>query len=238
MLTREELNYLVGIFADAGVNKIRLTGGEPLVRKDISEICSDLTRIPGIKTVGITTNAINLSRKIPALKEAGVKVLNISLDTLDDGKFTRITRRKGLARVLKAIDDALAAGFESVKVNCVVMGGDNSNEGELADFARLTKDRPLDVRFIEWMPFDQNQWTDERFMSYRWVAVCRLSRCNAVRDRILLVSLHDDVTDLFFSASVCLSKKSSRLISTFGIASTFSCRSGFGGASICAGAPS
>jgi len=142
-----------------------LTGGEPLLRKDLPEIISSIASRPNINSVGITTNGITLSRNLPSLAEAGLTHANISLDTLDDAKFTEITRRKGLKTVLKAIEDAcniLPKG--NVKINCVVMNGFNDNE--LRDFVELSKDLPVDVRFIEWMPFNDNGWNKDRFLSY------------------------------------------------------------------------
>jgi cyclic pyranopterin phosphate synthase len=142
-----------------------LTGGEPLLRKDLPQIISSIASRPNIDSIGITTNGITLSRNLPALVEAGMTHANISLDTLDDTKFTEITRRKGLKTVLKAIEDAceqLPKG--NVKINCVVMNRFNDNE--MRDFVQLSKDLPVDVRFIEWMPFSDNGWDKDRFLSY------------------------------------------------------------------------
>ena len=146
--------------------KVRLTGGEPLLRKDLPEIISSIASRPTINSVGITTNGITLSRHLPTLVEAGMTHANISLDTLVDSKFTEITRRKGLSKVLKAIEDAcemLPKG--NVKINCVVMKG--FNDDELRDFVQLSQDLPVDVRFIEWMPFNDNGWNKDRFLSYQ-----------------------------------------------------------------------
>lgn len=142
-----------------------MTGGEPLLRKDLPQIISSIASRPNIDSIGITTNGITLSRNLPALVEAGMTHANISLDTLDDTKFTEITRRKGLKTVLKAIEDAceqLPKG--NVKINCVVMNRFNDNE--MRDFVQLSKDLPVDVRFIEWMPFSDNGWDKDRFLSY------------------------------------------------------------------------
>ena len=164
LLTTEEIIKLSRLFVNEGITKIRLTGGEPLVRSDLIEIVSRLNEMKGLETIGITTNAVTLSRKLPALVDAGLNAINISLDTLIPAKFEFITRRKGHNRVLKGIDDALAAGFDPVKVNCVVMRG--MNEEEICDFVELTKDKRIDIRFIEYMPFDGNRWNDQKMVSY------------------------------------------------------------------------
>ena len=164
LLTLPEMVTLVTSFAQAGVTKLRLTGGEPLIRADIINIVSALSSISGISQVGITTNGITLEKKALALKNAGLTHVNVSLDTLHEVKFQKITRRKGLHRVLSAIHYASTLGFAKVKVNCVIQRG--LNDMEIVDFVRLSQNFPLDVRFIEWMPFDKNAWNDTAFMSY------------------------------------------------------------------------
>ncbi|DAZ93161.1 TPA: hypothetical protein N0F65_005511 [Lagenidium giganteum] len=165
LLSTPEILRLAGLFADAGVDRIRLTGGEPLLRRDIVELVAQLRAIPGIKSIGITTNGIVLQRKLEALKKAGVDRLNISLDTLQPDKFARITRRQGFERVMDAIHEAARLGFEPLKINCVVMR--EVNLDEIVAFVEMTKELPVDVRFIEWMPFDSNRWNDETFVSYK-----------------------------------------------------------------------
>lgn len=165
LLSTEEIVSLAKVFAQAGVNKIRLTGGEPLVRKDIVSLCEQLRQIDGIEQLGITTNGLVLKKKLPLLKQAGVTHLNISLDTLNERKFQEITRRRGFEKVMLSIHEAIAIGFSKLKLNCVVMKGFNDNE--LVDFVKLTQQLPIDIRFIEWMPFDSNRWNDSKFMSYR-----------------------------------------------------------------------
>jgi len=152
------------LFFDLGVDKIRLTGGEPLVRKDVELLAAELGRIPGLRALAVTTNGLLLERKLEALQKAGVTHFNISLDTLMPDRFRAITRRDGLDTVLRAIDLTLKAGYEPVKVNCVVQR--DVNDDELADFVRLTRDRPLEIRFIEFMPFGGNAWAKSRFLSY------------------------------------------------------------------------
>ena len=163
ILTYEELVRLSTIFLRLGVNKIRLTGGEPLVRKDILPFVAQIGALDGLKSLAITTNGLLLSKRLDALKKGGLTHLNISLDTLRPDRFWEITRRKGLDKVMTAIDDSIAAGFRP-KVNFVVLRG--FNDDELVDFAMLTRDRDMEVRFIEYMPFDGNEWSIGKFMPY------------------------------------------------------------------------
>ncbi|KYQ90089.1 molybdenum cofactor synthesis 1 [Tieghemostelium lacteum] len=165
ILSTEEIVRLSKLFVSAGVNKIRFTGGEPLVRNDIEPMMEEIGRIPGLKTIALTTNGILLSRKLARLQSAGLNLLNISLDTLDEHKFTMITRRLGWKRVMDSIELALQSGFSPVKINCVVMRG--VNDMEIIDFVNMTKDKDLEVRFIEYMPFDGNRWNDKKFVSYQ-----------------------------------------------------------------------
>ena len=165
LLTFEEIERLARLFVEAGVDKIRLTGGEPLVRKNVEELVERLGGIEGLETLAITTNGLLLPKKLSALHAAGVNLFNISLDTLDPARFEFITRRKGFDLVMEAIDMAVEYGYRPVKINCVVMKG--FNDDELGDFVAMTRDRPLEIRFIEYMPFDGNGWNDGRFMPYR-----------------------------------------------------------------------
>lgn len=164
LLTADEIERIGRMFVAAGVDKIRVTGGEPLVRRDATDICARLGALPGVTSLGMTTNGIVLSRHLAKLVDAGVTALNISLDTLRDDRFTAITRRKGLKRVLKAIDDAVESGIPTVKLNVVVMAG--VNDDEVVDFVRMSADKPIDVRFIEYMPFGDNAWNDNKFLAY------------------------------------------------------------------------
>jgi len=164
LLSTSEIIHIAKLFVDQGVEKIRLTGGEPTIRSDVVELVRSLKRLHGLKTVAMTTNGLLLTRKLPQLKEAGLDLLNISLDTLIPAKFEFITRRKGFEKVLQGIDLALELGYKPLKVNCVVMRG--LNEDELADFVRLTQNKEVDVRFIEYMPFDGNKWNDKKMVSY------------------------------------------------------------------------
>ncbi|KAK2637160.1 hypothetical protein Ddye_031952 [Dipteronia dyeriana] len=164
LLSQNEILRLASLFVASGVNKIRLTGGEPTIRKDIDQICLHLSNLKGLKSLAITTNGITLARKLPLLKECGLTSLNISLDTLVPAKFEFLTRRKGHEKVMESINAAVDVGYNPVKVNCVVMRG--FNDDEICDFVELTRDRPINVRFIEFMPFDGNVWNVKKLVSY------------------------------------------------------------------------
>ncbi|XP_021887691.1 GTP 3',8-cyclase, mitochondrial isoform X2 [Carica papaya] len=164
LLSQAEIVHLANLFVTSGVNKIRLTGGEPTIRKDIEEICLQLSNLKGLKTLAMTTNGIALARKLPRLKECGLTSINISLDTLVPAKFEFLTRRKGHEKVMNSIDAAIALGYNPVKVNCVVMRG--FNDDEICDFVDLTREKPINVRFIEFMPFDGNVWNVKKLVSY------------------------------------------------------------------------
>ncbi|XP_068041610.1 molybdenum cofactor biosynthesis protein 1 isoform X2 [Anomalospiza imberbis] len=165
LLTAQEIITLARLFVKEGVDKIRLTGGEPLIRPDVVDIVGELYKLEGLKTIAVTTNGINLTRLLPQLKEAGLNAINISLDTLVPAKFEFIVRRKGFHKVMEGIHKATELGYHPVKVNCVVMRG--FNEDEVLDFVDFTKDLPLDVRFIEYMPFDGNKWNFKKMVSYK-----------------------------------------------------------------------
>ncbi|GLI58614.1 hypothetical protein VaNZ11_000348 [Volvox africanus] len=167
LLTTQEILKLARIFVEAGVNKIRLTGGEPTLRRDVCELVRHLSALKpmGLRGVAITSNGIVLARQLPALKDAGLTAVNISLDTLRPERFEQLARRPGHRRVLESIRTAVALGYDPVKVNVVVMRG--VNDDEVADFAALTRNQPINVRFIEYMPFDGNVWSDSKMVPYR-----------------------------------------------------------------------
>ncbi|XP_054834244.1 molybdenum cofactor biosynthesis protein 1 isoform X2 [Eublepharis macularius] len=165
LLTTQEIITLARLFVEEGVEKIRLTGGEPLIRPDVVDIIAQLRKLEGLKTIAVTSNGINLARLLPRLKEAGLNAINISLDTLVPAKFEFIVRRKGFHKVMEGIHKAIELGYDPVKVNCVVMRG--LNEEEMVDFVALTEKQPLDVRFIEYMPFDGNKWNFKKMVSYK-----------------------------------------------------------------------
>ncbi|WP_139491397.1 GTP 3',8-cyclase MoaA [Brevibacillus dissolubilis] len=161
ILTYEEITAVVKTAAQLGVRRLRLTGGEPLVRKDIEALISELSAIPGIEDIALTTNGIYLAQKAEALKKAGVTRVNISLDTMKPDRFAMITRGGDLKRVLDAIDASFAVGFAPIKLNVVLMKG--YNDDEIDDFLRLTLDKAIHVRFIEYMPIghDDDGWRDK-----------------------------------------------------------------------------
>uniref|UniRef100_A0A3B5M4G8 Molybdenum cofactor biosynthesis protein 1 n=1 Tax=Xiphophorus couchianus TaxID=32473 RepID=A0A3B5M4G8_9TELE len=165
LLSTSEVLTLAQLFVREGVDKIRLTGGEPLIRPDVLDIITELKKLVGLKTVAVTTNGINLSRLLPKLKDAGLDLINISLDSLVPAKFEFVVRRKGFHKVMESIDKAVELGYNPVKINCVVMRG--LNEDELLDFVQLTEKKPLEVRFIEYMPFDGNKWNFKKMVSYQ-----------------------------------------------------------------------
>ncbi|KAL4431656.1 hypothetical protein ABPG77_001498 [Micractinium sp. CCAP 211/92] len=165
LLSTDEVLRLARLFAAAGVDKIRLTGGEPTLRADLVDITAGLHALPGVGAVGLTSNGLTLGRKLPALKEAGLSLLNISLDTLQPERFVAMTRRQGHDRVLATIRQAVQLGFNPVKVNVVVMRG--VNDDEVPAFVELTRSAPINVRFIEYMPFDGNVWSDSKMVPYR-----------------------------------------------------------------------
>lgn len=153
ILTLEECARLVRVFVDLGVVKVRITGGEPLVRKDAIKLFEEIGALPGLRELTLTTNGSQLVHYALPLKNAGVKRINISLDSLDEAIFRRITRTGDLNKVLVGIDAARAAGFEKVKLNSVLMRGINDHEiNSLVDFAI---DKELDIAFIEEMPLGQ-----------------------------------------------------------------------------------
>ena len=166
MLSTDEIERLGRLFVGAGVDKIRLTGGEPLVRKDALEVARRLGRL-GLRSLAMTTNGLLLADRVGALRAAGLTDLTVSLDTLRPDRFEALTRRPGLDRVRAGLEAALGAGYgidgpRSLKVNVVALrggaGGGPGNEDEAADFAAWAAEVPLEVRFIEVMPFDGNGW--------------------------------------------------------------------------------
>ncbi|WP_437202416.1 GTP 3',8-cyclase MoaA [Planctomicrobium sp. SH664] len=152
LLTYEEIERFVRIVAPLGVHKIRLTGGEPLVRRDLPELIARLVRIDGITDVGLTTNGILLAGQAEGLFAAGLRRLNISLDALQAEKFEEITRRTGFEQVRAGIDKAREVGFAPIKINAVSIR--NFTESEIVPFGRLARETGCEVRFIEYMPLD------------------------------------------------------------------------------------
>lgn len=164
MLTLEELERIASVFAQMGITKIRLTGGEPLVRKNLPMLISRLRRLPGIETIGMTTNGVLLHQHIDELQTAGLTHLNISLDTLRRERFERISLRSYYSDIWMGIFSALEARFTPLKLNVVVMKG--INDDELIEFVDFAHDKPINIRFIEYMPFKFNQWNCGGFIPY------------------------------------------------------------------------
>ncbi|MBI2562093.1 MAG: GTP 3',8-cyclase MoaA [candidate division NC10 bacterium] len=159
ILTYEEILRLARIFIDLGIRTVRLTGGEPLMRQDIDVLIEGLIRLAPDLDLSMTTNGFLLKEKAPRLAEAGLKRINVSLDSLQSERFERMVRRDGklVFKILDGLQVARAAGLHPIKLNCVVMRG--YNEDELVDFARLGREQDYQVRFIEYMPLDaQGAW--------------------------------------------------------------------------------
>lgn len=149
ILTFDEIARVCRIGAELGISRIKLTGGEPLVRKGIEDLAEMICRIPGIEQVTLTTNGILLKDKLPALKKAGISAVNISLDTMDRAQYQELTGKDCLLQVMEGIRAALEQGMR-VKINCVALN--ECNEFQWGKLAALAKEYPLDVRFIEMMP--------------------------------------------------------------------------------------
>ena len=164
VLTFEEIFRVVRIAAELGVTKIRLTGGEPLVRAELWKLVEMLVALPGIEEVALTTNGILLAEQAVALKQAGLRRLNVSLDSIDPAVFQQITRRPGLEKVLAGIMAAKDAGFESIRLNAVSIKG--LTESEIGPLAQFARQHELDLRFIEFMPLDADgAWERNQVLS-------------------------------------------------------------------------
>jgi molybdenum cofactor biosynthesis protein A len=163
LLTFEEMLRMLTIMAEMGISKVRITGGEPFVRKELMNFLKDLVEIPGIEKVNITTNGVLTEPHIPELKAMGIKSINLSLDTLDRERFKEMTRRDELPTVLKTLDSLLEHDIET-KINAVLMAG--KNDQDILPLVGLTKKLPVSVRFIEEMPFNGSGLNEAAFMSY------------------------------------------------------------------------
>lgn len=162
MLRYEEILRLARIAVAMGISKIRITGGEPLVRKDIVYLCRSIARIPGLSSLSLTTNGVLLADYAEELARAGIQRVNVSLDTLNRERYFAITRRDAFLEVWRGIEAAQRSGLRPVKLNVVVMQG--VNDDEIEDLARLTLSHPFHVRFIEFMPFKSDEF-ERRFLS-------------------------------------------------------------------------
>lgn len=165
ILNFDEIKLIAEIFAELGINKIRLTGGEPLVRKDLPVLVSMLDGVDGIETLALTTNAALLAPNAKLLKQCGIKQLNISLDSLKPERFEKITGRDEHKKVLDGIHASLEAGFQSLKLNVVAISG--VNDDEVLDFIEFAYDKPINFRFIEFMPFKNNDWNISKVITAR-----------------------------------------------------------------------
>ena len=164
ILTFEEIVRFTRVAASLGVNKLRLTGGEPLVRANLPELIGKLASVPGIRDIAMTTNGILLAEQATALKQAGLQRLNISLDGLREETFERIARRKGLDRVLEGIFAAQQAGFEKIRLNAVAIRG--ITEDEIVPLGQFARQHKMELRFIEFMPLDaEHHWCDDHVLS-------------------------------------------------------------------------
>lgn len=150
ILRYEEILEIVSVAAELGVKKVRVTGGEPLVRLGCPELCAEISAIPGIEEVVLTTNGILLEQQAEALWNAGVRRVNVSLDTMDPEKYRSITGGGDIQRVLRGIEAARKAGMQPIKINTVLMGG--FNDDEIPEFVEMTRQHPIELRFIELMP--------------------------------------------------------------------------------------
>ena len=163
LLTFEEIERFVRVAVTLGVNKVRLTGGEPLVRRDLHLLIAKLAVIPEIRDIGLTTNGILLSRQARSLYDAGLRRINISLDAIDPVRFKEITRRDDSAKVLEGIQAARDVGFDPVKINAVSVRG--LTEDEIVPLGRFARECGVEVRFIEFMPLDaDNAWEREQVL--------------------------------------------------------------------------
>ena len=164
ILTFEEITRLATLFAKLGVDKVRITGGEPLVRQDIEDLVGKLAKVKGIKDLSLTTNGSLLAEKAGALKAAGLRRINVSIDTLDPEKFKRMTKRGNLGKVLEGVRAAQVAGLDPIKINAVVERG--VNEEDIFDLVEFSRKHGFELRFIEYMDVgNSNHWASEKMVS-------------------------------------------------------------------------
>ncbi len=182
ILRFEEIISVARAAAAVGISKIRMTGGEPLVRKGIAELVARLREIEGITDLSMTTNGILLKSSAGALRRAGLRRINISLDSLDPGRYKSITRGGDLSAVLEGIREARLQGFDPIKINVVAMSG--VNDDEMTSFAKLTLDRPVHIRFIEFMPFEG----DSKSCKSRFIPSSEIQRRIAAVGRLVPIA--------------------------------------------------
>ena len=210
VMTFDEIVHLARIFVNLGINKIRLTGGEPLVRRGVPELIKRLYQIKGLKDISLTTNGIGLITQAKDLYDAGLRRINVSLDTLDEAKFEQMTRRKVLSRVLAGLREAQRCGFDPIKVNAVAMKG--FTDDEIVDLAEFARDNSYQLRFIEFMPLDADDiWGRNMFIPGKEIinkidAVYPLNPVNmngdAKHDPAKLYQFEDGKGDVGFISSV------------------------------------
>jgi GTP 3',8-cyclase len=166
ILSYEEMQHAIELCIQSGIRKVRLTGGEPLVRKGILQFIERLCHTEGLQEISLTTNGVLLKDMARELRGCSICRINVSMDTLKPQKFSRITRRDCFRQVWEGIQEAESAGFSPIKLNVVAIKG--VNDDEILDFARLTFTKPYHIRFIEMMPVGEKSiWTSERFLSLR-----------------------------------------------------------------------
>ncbi|HEV2860417.1 MAG TPA: GTP 3',8-cyclase MoaA [Pyrinomonadaceae bacterium] len=184
VLTYEEIELAVEVFASLGVEKVRLTGGEPMLRRDIETLVAKLARVPGVRDLALTTNAYNLAERAAGLKAAGLDRVTVSLDSLRRAAFHEMTGVDMLGRVLEGVRAAVRVGLAPVKVNAVIVRG--YNEDEVADMAAFAREHAVTMRFIEYMPLDSGHgWSREKVVSGAEIRA-------AINERFLLVAKHTE----------------------------------------------
>ena len=179
LLSYEEIASVLRTMAGMGLEKVRITGGEPLVRKDLPRLVSLVAEIPGIVDISLSTNAVLLGDQAQALRDAGISRVNVSLDSLQEERVDAIARRPGsFGRIMEGLDAAEAVGFDPIKINVVLIGG--QNDDEIEDFALITRDRPWHIRFIELMPTGSNlDLSADNFVSCQ-EALARIRRMGSI----------------------------------------------------------
>jgi cyclic pyranopterin phosphate synthase len=160
LLTFEEITRFVRVAASCGVDKVRLTGGEPLLRRDLHRLVAMIAAVPGIRDIGLTTNGLLLAQQAQPLFDAGLRRINVSLDTLDPARFRQLARRDGLDLVLAGIAAAEQAGFAPIKLNAVILRG--INDRDAAPLARFARERGHEMRYIEYMPIGADRWERDK----------------------------------------------------------------------------
>jgi GTP 3',8-cyclase len=197
ILSFEEIERFVRVSTTLGVNQVRLTGGEPLVRRDLARLVERLARMPGVDDLALTTNGILLGEQAGGLRAAGLHRLNISLDALSEQVFERISRRRGLNQVLDGIFAAIRAGLQRIRLNAVSIRG--LTESEIVPLARFARQHKLELRFIEYMPLDaEEHWTHDDVLSgdeVRTVIDERVGKLEPVADQ----SPHQPATDFEYA---------------------------------------